>query len=443
MAPRKKTVAAQDALASFTASLAHEGMAGGYRDGPFVGLMPGSAPWEAYYNSSWIARAAVEQIPEDCFKRGYQWVAEADQISLLEAEERRLNIRKKKRQALELSRRDGDAYLYFDTGQSVGSELRLDAVRKGGLRFVNVLRKQDVTKGNIVTDPLSPYYGQPESYKINNTTIHPSRICRFKNGQDYLTGEGISVLAYTFAPILAAETARDNTVALTTEALIDIMKVEGLMDAVGDPETEAQMVRRYALFRQMKGTNRMGVIDKDKEDYARHPSQFTTLPEVIETMRREVAAAIGIPYALLFGRPGGLGTNGETELKNYYDNVASIQRNDIQPTCEPLDECVIRSALGSRPDEIYIDWLSLWEMSDADRAAVAKTYADAAGVAVEKGIIPAEVLTEALVNSWIELGAFQGIEQEYADWVAGGGEIGDPDSEEDVLRGESGSETQE
>ena len=433
MTKLKKPVAANDGLSSFTSAVAQSVMhgAGGYRDSPFSGYAKDGGYLQAYYQTSWIARAAVEMIPEDCFKRGYQWVADADQITLLEAEERRLNIRKKKKQALMWSRKDGEAYLYFDTGQSTASELRLDIVRRGGLRFVNALRRTDVSKGQIVKDPMSHYHGQPEYYTIGTARIHPSRVCRFINGEDVEAVNGVSVLDYMLPPIIAAETARDNTVALTTEALIDVMSVEGLMDAVSDPVTEALIIKRYGLARQMKATNRMMVIDKDKEEFDRKPSTFTTLPDIIETMRREVAAAVGIPYSLLFGRPGGLGTNGDTELKNYYDNIATMQRNDIQPVCEPLDECIIRSALGSRPDEIYIDWLSLYEMSDQEKATVAKTMADAAKTAIDSNAVPADVLTAALINSWVEIGAFQGIEQGYADWIAAGGEL-DADETDDV-----------
>lgn len=434
--PRAKQVS--DALASFTTSMA--GGTNGYRRGPLSGADDArfGGAWGHVYNTSWIARAAVDTIPEDCFKRGYQWVADANQITALERLEKRHSIQKKKQQALSLSRLDGEAYLYMDVARGTASqELRIDAVTLGQLRFVNVLRASDITKGRVITDPLSEYHNQPEYYEVNGRTggsvrIHPSRVIRFVSAPDPSTGQGQSVLNYLLQPIIAAEVARDNTVALTTEALIDVMKVCGLMDAVSDPTTEAQLIKRYELARQMKATNRMMVIDKDNEDFDRKPSAFTTLPEVIETMRREAAAAIGIPYSLLFGRPGGLGTNGETEIQTYYDNIATMQRNDIQPVCEPLDEVVIRSALGNRPEEIYIDWLSLWEMSDKEKAEVAKLQADAAKVAVDAGVIPADVLTAALVNSWVEIGAFQGIEQEYQDWAAGGGVLDDPGDESDV-----------
>ena len=419
-----KPVATSDALASFTQSMAASALSGsgGYRDGPYSGYAKDATTFNnSYYSTSWIARAAVEMIPEDCFKKGYQWVADSEQINRIEAVEKRFQVQQKKRKALSRSRRDGEAFIYFDIGDDPTQPLDIERVRRDGLRFVNVLRMRNVTKGNAITDPMSEFYEKPEYYEISggsgSVRIHPSRIIHFISSPNAETGAGQSVLLHLLPPIIAAETARDNTVALTTEALIDVLKAEGLMDAMQDPQAEAAIVQRYTLARTLKATNKMMVIDKEKEDFDRKPSSFTNLPEVIETMRREAAAAIGIPYSLLYGRPGGLGTNGDVELKNYYDNIATMQRNDIQPICEPLDEVVIRSALGSRPDEIHLDWSSLWEMSDAEKANVAKTYAEAAKTAIDAGIMLPDMLTNALMNSWVEIGAFPGIEQDVADRI--------------------------
>lgn len=430
-----------DALSSFTQSLITQS-AYGYSDKPlYIG---GAYGFESIYATSWLAKAAVDRIPEDCFKKAYSWVADPNQISLIEATEKRLKIKQKKKKALTFSRLDGEAFIYFDTGQPPASPLRLDGVRSGGLRFVNVLRRNEVAKGPLVTDPMSPFYDEPEYYEVASSTalvrIHPSRIIRFVESPSPTGGDGVSVLSYMLQTILSAETARDNVAALTTEACLDIMGVEGLMEAVQDPDTEAQMVRRYALFRQMKQTNAMGVIDKDKEEYNKHFPSFSTLPEVIEAMRREVAAALGIPYALLFGRPGGLGTNGETELSSYYDNIKTMQENEIQQMCEPLDECVIRSSLGSRPEEIYLVWNSLWEMSDKERAEIGKLIADTSSALTSSGVIPADVLTESTVNALTENGSFPGLEQTYKEWVDAGGPD-ELDNNADELPADDGSDS--
>lgn len=428
-----------DALADFTANMANSagygGGAGMYQDRPITAYSK-DASFHGFdwYNKNWLVRAAVDYIPDDCFKKAYNWVAEADQINLLEETERRLGSRDKKRMALAWSRLDGEAYIYMDNGQNPAQELRVDSVGRDGLRFINVVRKNRIHKAAPVRDPLSQWYGHPEYYEINGTRIHPSRVIRFVNAPDPATGEGVSVLNYLLEPIIAATTARDNVAALTTEARIDIIKVCGLMDEVSTPEGVSRVSSRYGQLRSMKATNRLVVLDKDGEDWAQRQTSFATLPDVVETMRREVAASIGIPYSLLFGRPQGLGTNGETELAAYYDNVATMQTNQIQPVCYTLDEMIIRSALGSRPEEIYIDWVSLWEMSDKEKADIAKVTADAAKTAIDAGVVSAEMMTEPFVNSMTELGAFQGIEQAYQDWLSGGGWESEQPEETDVLR---------
>lgn len=425
-------VKVNDSLASFSTSM-------GYVDSPLGQLTNGYSKdtCRGLYQQSWIAKQAVERIPEDCFRKGYTWIADGDQLSLIEAVEKRHKIKEKKKQAKALSRLDGEAYLYFDTGDDPAEELNLDRVRRDGLQFVNLFQKTNLSKGPLIKDPLSPLYGEPEYYEIRGANtdrvrVHPSRICRFVDNPDPATHEGQSVLSYLTRVIDAAETTRDNTVALTTEARIDVMKVCGLMDAVMDPETEAALVKRYSVIRQMKATNKMIVMDMEKEDYQQKTATYTTLPEVIETMRREVSAALEIPHAILFGREGGLGTNGEMELATYYDRVQTIQRTEIQGVCENLDEAVIRSALGSRPEEIFLEWESLWQESDKEKAEIGNTIAEMVSKLVASGVIPPEALTEPTVNALTENGSLQGLEQSYADWLAGGGELQE-ETEEGML----------
>src|SRR6476659_5049442 len=202
-------IRANDGLASFTQETANAAIGwNGYRDGPLSGYVK-----DGVYGSttSWLVKAAIEKIPDDCFKKGYDWVADADQINLIDALEKKLNIKKKKKLALQYARAEGEAYIYFDVQPgNLGSELNLDRVRLGGLRFVNVLRKRDISKGPRVTDPLSAFYGQPEYYDINTTRAHPSRIIRFVRNENPDTGDGVSDLVHLMQPIVAAETARDN-----------------------------------------------------------------------------------------------------------------------------------------------------------------------------------------------------------------------------------------
>lgn len=430
-----KSVKVGDALADFTSEMARlAGYGGsGYRDGPFS-VATGGYDW---YRRSWLARAAVDALPDECFKKGYQWVAEDDQINLLEATEKRLGLKSKIRHALSMSRLDGVSYIYMDDAGQSEMEFRPDRVGKDGLRFINVLRKNQVTPSILITDPLSRWFGHPEYYTVtgsdSSVKIHPSRMIRMVNAPDPQNGEGRSVLDYMLEPIIAAVTARDNVVALTTEANIDIISVCNLFTQVQDPEEAKKIAGRYALLREGKATNKIAVLDKDAEEWTQRQVSFATLPDVMEAMRREAAAAIGMPYAILFGRPGGLGTNSETELKVWYDSVSAIQENSIDPEIAPLMLAVEMSALGYDRPEIFYQWLSLNEMTDKEKADVAKSLGETAGKAVSDGIFQAEMLSEPLMNAWTELGVFQGLEQQYNNMFDPDGGVDGDDSKDDEV----------
>lgn len=390
-------------------------IASGYRDAPFKGLR--SDCWQGDLN--WMEKAAVWRIPEDAFKRGYEWNAEADQITAIERLEKQLKIKQKKKQALGLSRLDGEAFIYFDLGQSPNTPLRIETVTAGRLRFVNVLRRDKVKPLEIVTDPMSEYYGMSEYYEINTNAanpvrIHASRLARFVHNPSPENGKGQSVLWQVHDVIRDAIKARCNAAGLTEQARAWVLSINGLAQLAQD-EPDA-VVQRLQLFQQGLTTNSLAAIDAEGESLGQQSTSFAGITDVIESLRREVAAAIEIPYSLLFGLQSGLGSNGTTDHKEYYDNVKVVQEEHIDTPCTLLDRCVVRSAIGDDKDgEIFHQWRSLFEMTDKEKAELAKSHADTAKIYVDTGIIPADVFTNAAINDMVEIGIFQGIEQDAAD----------------------------
>lgn len=58
-----------------------------------------------------------------------------------------------------------------------------------------------------------------------------------------------------------------------------------------------------------------------------------------------------------------------------------------------------------------------------EKTDIEKILVDSAGVAVDKGILNAEMLSEPLVNAWTELGVFQG--HSGTVWHTGAGRVHD------------------
>lgn len=94
--------------------------------------------------------------------------------------------------------------------------------------------------------------------------------------------------------------------------------------------------------------------------------------------------------------------------------ASASQTVEMTPAMARLDECIIRSALGSRDPDIYYEWAPLWGMSEKEKADVFKTKADAARQLVGSGtgqeIIPREAVSDALVNTFIEDGSLPGLD---------------------------------
>lgn len=86
----------------------------------------------------------------------------------------------------------------------------------------------------------------------------------------------------------------------------------------------------------------------------------------------------------------------------------------MTPAMMRLDECIIRSGIGSRDRDIYYEWAPLWSMSEKEKADVFKTKADAArqlvGTSPGQEIIPREAVSDALVNALVEDGALPGLD---------------------------------
>lgn len=400
----------------------------GYRDRPIVA---GPSAYANLYNSgSWLYRAAVDRVAIDCFRRGYKWVADNDDISKIEQVQKRHQIVDKKQQALQLARLDGEGYLYFDDGGKADKELTIETA--GELRFVNVIRGNSLSKLEKDNDPLSLYYGHPKMYRFGNVDVHPSRICRFVANRDPSTGDGVPTLQIVAEIIQKTNCTRDHIVDLVGEARIDVIKTPGLMDAVSDDEGRAAMQRKVETTAGMKSNLAILLMDKE-EDYEQKSSTFATLPDILESMRREVSAALEIPHAVLFGREGGLGTNGEMELVTYRDTIATMQKTMVDPACDLLDAVTVKTATGRAPDgSVYHEWLPLKQPTETEMQEIGDKIATRHKTLIDAGF-EREVLEGPTVNALVEAGVAPGLEEAWTEWLAGGGgyeedETGDLDN---------------
>lgn len=407
--------------------------------------MPASDQTNEYvaaYRTSWLARRVVDGVAEDCFRKWRAWQADAKQISALERVEKRLHVRAKAEQAFKMARLYGKSYVYISIkGDEDRTEepLNPERVRKDGITSLTAFTRRDIAEGPIDTNPLSVNYGKPEYFDVAGASslvrVHPSRLVQLRGNdlpQDYIFGEDAeSVLANTLPAIKRFDGIMHNVAGMTHDARVRILYIQNLAEHLID--NEDQVLARVRAFNLGIGNMGMGMLDagngttEDKgERLDQSSTSFATLPDIIEKSQEEAAAAARMPRAILFGTgAGGLGATGDLELSAYYDYVQTLQSTELQPAMDLLDECIIRDAFGVRPEEIHYNWNSLWQQSDKEKAELADKTAGAVQKLISSGVIPAEVMTKSVVNTFTENGVFPGLEQDFDDWIAAGGVLGE------------------
>jgi phage-related protein (TIGR01555 family) len=385
----------------------------------------------AAYRGSWLPRKIVDIPALDSCRKWRNWQAESDQIGLIEAEERRLNLRGKVLEASKKARLFGGAALFIGIGDADPSRpLDIERVGKGGLRHLTVLTRRQLAAGEIERDPTSEWYGKPKFYTLTGASgtqvaIHPSRLVIFNGAmapdEDFggaleqgSHGWGESVLTATLGAIKNADSTAANIASLVFEAKIDIIKVPQFSANIGNQAYEDAVLRRYTLANTIKGVNGTLILDAE-EEYDSKSAPLSGLTDILMAFLQIVSGAADIPVTRLLGQsPAGLNATGDADKKNYHDRIQAIQELEFTPAMSRLDECLIRSATGTRDRDIYASWAPLEQMSEKDKADIFKTKADAArtlfGSSSEQEIIPRQALSEALVNTLVEDGSLPGLE---------------------------------
>lgn len=376
----------------------------------------------AMYRTSWLAAAICDYPAEDATRKWRNWRAEADQITKIEAEENRLGLQHKVQEALIASRILGGSALYI----SAENQDPTQPLKPGDkINSLVLMGKDELTAGEIVRDIASPYYGKPEFYEINSNgqgarvRVHASRFAIFTGrkvpGAGVYTSSGVwgdSALQSTLSAIRSADTTVANIASLIFEANVDVMKVQGFAELLGQHQDEL-ILRRAHLQAAMKGINGMLMIDA-QDDYEKKSAAFSGLETLMAKFFDWVSGAARIPVTRLFGRAAAaLSGGGEGDERVYYDRVGDIQSQNIAPAISLLDECIITQSLGDRPAEIYYEWAPLRQRTETESAEMFGKYAAAARALAGANageVIPVDALSDAMVNALTEIGVLPGLE---------------------------------
>lgn len=259
-------------------------------------------------------------------------------------------------------------------------------------------------------DSLRRLDGFPEFYRVtpvgggySNTKpfdVHESRCAIFRglpipdNLRANQNGWDDSILQAAYAALMRLGTSQGYTANIVKEFSQSVLSVKGLTGLLAGGKEDV-VRRRLALLDMSKSILNTMMIDADGEVYTRNSSAVAGLADLLDRFSEYLAAIVDMPLTLLLGRsPAGMNSTGESDMRNYYDFVASEQRRVLTPPAEWLV-----ALLNGNGQPWSIKWNKLKQPTAKEEAELRKLVGDNDKTYIEQGVLSAEEVAQSRFGS--------------------------------------------
>lgn len=389
-----------DALISYAMSqYTHEGL--GFLGYPYLAELSQRAEY----------RNVASIWAEHCTRKWIKITGDDAKVKEIEEELSRLKVKALFQEAIELECFFGRMQLFFDMGdwdrpEEVSKPLLLNKAKispQRQLKRIGLIEPMWAYPGTYsAQNPMAPDFYKPSSWFVSGMTVHDSRMLT-------MVGRPMPNMlkpAYAFGGVSLTQICKayvDNWLR-TRQSVSDLIDAFSVMILKTDMSTALSggdgkaLYDRVDMFNQTRTNRGTFVIDKDlDEEFTNVSAPIAGLDKLQAQAIEQIASVSGIPLVILLGiTPSGLNASSEGEIRVFYDRIMAYNERVVGPCIDTLLKVVQLSLFGEIDPEISYEFESLWEMSDADKAAIRKSDAEADATYINAGVVSPEETRDRL-----------------------------------------------
>lgn len=389
------------------------------------------------YSGSGLMRKIVRIPPLDAVREWREFTGlDVEQAAAVFDHEAYHAVRQKVLQVEVLRAMGGGALILGLPGNP--SEPPPAKIGKGGLAFIHVVSRWQLTFDQLSNDATKPGYGEPVMWKLNTTggqqSIHPERVIPFRadttaalampatwGAADAFWGE--SVVQQVLEAVKDSDSARASFAALMHKARLLRIGIPRLLETVATADGEASIQKRMAIVAMAESIHNATIYDAgdpengnggEKIDDATY--SFAGAKDIINAYGEFVAAIADIPATRLLGRaPDGMNASGESQQEDWRKKIRAMQTLEIAPCLDRLDRYLLPSAIGSMPENAAFEFNPLDTPDQTAVAARFKTQMEAAEKLRDLGALPEQVFNRGLQSLLVAEGYLPELEKALAE----------------------------
>lgn len=356
-----------------------------------------------------LIRACIQTVSDDLSRK---WIKidgcdDPQKLEIIENELKKLHIKDLFHKAVTTTGYMGGAFIFIDTGEDdltlplAINDLSAELKDGAKVKFV-VVDPVNVSpiEYNCI-DPLRDDYMRPRMWQVLGRRVHASRLLTFvENQPPMLLKPNYNFLGIPQAQILWDYVMHFNQTRASTARLLDkisLLVVQTDMDAVLSDEHGIELFdAKMEFLERYRNNDSVFVCDKESEGVMNVQTTIAGCTDVVRQSLELIACINRTPAVKLLGiSPSGFNATGESDLKNYYDYIASKQelyREQIQTIINVIQLV----EFGTIDPAITFKFEPLNEENKASQAMTAQTKIGALTQLVDRQAMSAEELRTAV-----------------------------------------------